>query len=530
MAQFTQARAGVPSYPYGVKKADTPEAQLAARIGWRMGRRIGLAHIVGAVMALISGNLVNANVGPRTGVHWWPDLVIFGVYFAVAFPLCGFFSNLSFVRATRWLVEARPPTPDERRRVLMQPLRQAMEGIVPWLGAALIWGIFVTTDNGVAYSVRVALSIVLGGLATSAIVYLLAERTLRPLFALTLAGEVPAHSGALGVRARLMLSWALGADIFLVMIGLTFFGRPAGKPPSAAAIWFLVDSGLVAGAIVLYVAARTLADPLRQLRQAVERVQGDDLTVEVPVDDGGEVGQLQAGFNRMVAGLRERRQLEDLFGRYVGEDVARQALQKDVTLGGERREVSALFVDLIGSTTLTQTQSPDQVVGLLNRFFEIVLRAVAAERGWVNKFEGDGALCVFGAPVSQEDHANRALRAARTIRRELLALAAEQSGVDAAIGVSSGTAVAGNVGAEQRYEYTVIGDPVNEAARLTDEAKRRLGRVLASEEAVARAGNEARNWTVADEVALRGRSEPTLVFEPAPTADVSEPLSRHAGA
>src|SRR5207237_10369874 len=180
------------------------------------------------------------------------------------------------------------------------------------------------SGNSVTAATRVGLSIVLGGLATSALVYLLVERTFRPLSALALAGAVPEHSGALGVRSRLMLSWALGADLFLIMIGLTFLGRPAGHPPSAAAIWFLVDSGLVAGAIVLYVAARSVADPLRQLREAVGRVQADDLTVEVPVDDGGEVGQLQAGFTRRVAGLRERRQVESVFGRYVGEDVARQ--------------------------------------------------------------------------------------------------------------------------------------------------------------------------------------------------------------
>ena len=168
---------------------------------------------------------------------------------------------------------------------------------------------------------------------------------------------------------------------------------------------------------------------------------------------------------------------------------------------------------------------PDDVVGLLNRFFDIVVRAVAAEGGWVNKFEGDGALCVFGAPMAQEDHATRALRAARTIRQEILALTATQTGVDAAIGVSSGSAVAGNVGAEQRYEYTVIGDPVNEAARLTDEAKHRLGRVLASEEAVARADGEGRSWVVADELQLRGRTDPTLVYEPAPSSIVREPTS-----
>jgi adenylate cyclase len=99
---------------------------------------------------------------------------------------------------------------------------------------------------------------------------------------------------------------------------------------------------------------------------------------------------------------------------------------------------------------------------------------VAAEGGWVNKFEGDGALCIFGAPVTLDDCALRALRAARVLRQELLVLAASNPELDAAIGVSAGTVVAGNVGDEQRYEYTVIGTPVNEAARLIYEP---LGRV-----------------------------------------------------
>ncbi len=484
---------------------------------------MGVAHFVGAVFAIVSGTLAARGIPGHASQLSRLDLAFFVGYLAIAFPLCGWRCFASFNRATGWLAEDRPPTPDEQRRTLRLPLTEAAEGMVPWLVAAVIWIVLdLSYGNSATFVTRVALSIILGGLATSALVYLLVERTLRPLFALALAGEVPERSGALSVRARLMLSWALGADLFLVMIGLTFLGRPASHPPSAAAIWFLVDSGLVAGTIVLYVAARSVADPLRELRRAVRRVHTGDLDVEVAVDDGAEVGLLQAGFNKMVSGLRERRQLEDLFGRYVGEDVAREALQRGVKLGGERREVSALFVDLIGSTTLTQTRSPDDVVELLNRFFDIIVRAVGAEGGWVNKFEGDGALCVFGAPVAQEDHATRALRAARTIRREMLALSATQPGIDAALGVSSGSVVAGNVGAEQRYEYTVIGDPVNEAARLTDEAKHRLGRVLASEEAIARADGESRSWAVADELQLRGRVEPTLVYEPAPSAAVRE--------
>ena len=498
---------------------------LRQQLGWQMGRREGVANIVGAVFAVVSGALAARGIpGSGSGLSK-VDLAVFVAYLAVAFPLCGHISLRAYKYATRWLGEERTPTFEEQRRTLRLPLTQAATGMVPWLVAAVIWVVLdLSYGNTATFVTRVGLSITLGGLATSALVYLLLERTFRPLFALALAGDVPERSGAMSVRSRLMLSWALGADLFLIMIGLTYLGRPAHHPPSAAAIWFLVDTGLFAGAIVLYVAARSVADPLRDLRHAVGRVRAGDLDVEVEVDDGAEVGLLQAGFNKMVAGLRERRQLQDLFGRYVGEDVARDALEHGVRLGGERREVSALFVDLIGSTALTQTRSPDDVVALLNRFFEIVVRTVAAEGGWVNKFEGDGALCVFGAPMPQDDHATRALRAARTIRREILALSASEAGVDAAVGVSSGTVVAGNVGAEQRYEYTVIGDPVNEAARLTDEAKHRLGRVLASEEAVARSDGESRSWVVADELRLRGRSDPTLVYEPAPSSAVREPL------
>jgi len=253
------------------------------------------------------------------------------------------------------------------------------------------------------------------------------------------------------------------------------------------------------------------------------KVQDGHLDASATVDDAGEVGLLQSGFNHMVVGLRERNVLQDLFGRHVGPDVARQALEMGVRLGGERREVAVLFVDLLGSTEMSLRHPPDEVVEMLNQFFGAVVRVVAAERGWVNKFEGDGALCVFGAPVALDDAAARALRAARTIRAELLALAALHPELDAAIGVSAGAVVAGNVGAEQRYEYTVIGTPVNAAARLTDAAKQRLSRVLADHDVVTRASAESASWMVADEITLRGVQDPVLVYEPAPHGGAIQP-------
>ena len=148
---------------------------------------------------------------------------------------------------------------------------------------------------------------------------------------------------------------------------------------------------------------------------------------------------------------------------------------------------------------------------MLNSFFAGVVRCVGAEGGYVSKFEGDGALCVFGAPIPQDDHAERALRAARALRLELRSLS---ESIDAAIGISSGHVVAGNIGAANRYEYTIIGDAVNEASRLCDEAKNRHTRVLAGERTLDRCGSEAANWGHSGNIHLRGRARPTVAFEP----------------
>jgi adenylate cyclase len=161
--------------------------------------------------------------------------------------------------------------------------------------------------------------------------------------------------------------------------------------------------------------------------------------VTVQVDDGSEVGLLQAGFNRMAEGLRERERLHDLFGRHVGRDVARAALENEgeIELGGEVREVAALFVDMVGSTRLAVDRPAARVVSLLNTFFCLVVEVVEEHGGWVNKFEGDAALCVFGAPAPRADAAADALRAARRLRERL---AGELKGAEACIGVSAGPA------------------------------------------------------------------------------------------
>ncbi|HMC68158.1 MAG TPA: adenylate/guanylate cyclase domain-containing protein, partial [Mycobacteriales bacterium] len=280
-------------------------------------------------------------------------------------------------------------------------------------------------------------------------------------------------------------------------------------PISSSALAFLGIVALLAGATTMVFSAKSVAEPVESVTAALADVEAGRLDIAVPVYDGSQVGQLQAGFNAMVEGLRERRRLRDLFGRQVGEDVAQHALQRGVHLGGEQMRVAVLFVDVIGSTALAQSLPPTAVVSALNEFFAIVVEVVDRTGGIINKFEGDAALCVFGAPVPRADAAACALVAARLLRQRL----ADVNGLSAAIGVSAGLVVAGNVGTKERFEYTVIGDAVNEAARLTELAKTRPDRLLVSASVLEAVADNAElaHWQLEGETMLRGRTVPTAL-------------------
>jgi adenylate cyclase len=379
-----------------------------------------------------------------------------------------------------------------------------------WGIAAVIAGTIWLTA-GIAAGDVTGSTILLGGLTACSLQYLLIERAMRPVIAIALAGGPPPQVATPGVAARLGMAWSLttavplfGAVAFVVA-DLSGADLPQGQLKGT--VLFLVAVAIGVGLLAMRLAARSVAEPVGAVRRALERVEGGDLETRIEVDDGSEVGLLQAGFNRMAAGLKERERLRDLFGRHVGRDVARAALEREIRLGGEVREVAVLFVDLVGSTTIAARRPPSEVVALLNDFFRIVVDAAERHGGWVNKFEGDAALCVFGAPGDLEDAAGGALCAAREIRDHV---ARELPDLDLGVGVSAGRAVAGNVGAEERYEYTVIGDPVNEAARLCELAKEKPERLLASEAALRRASvAETQRWSLGEAVTLRGRDEPT---------------------
>jgi adenylate cyclase len=489
---------------------------LARLVRRSVRRRLFFANLAGAAVVILYLQLSSPS-GLAPDAPLWLSLLVAGATLVALVLVAYSIGHWAYGRSVRWALEGRAPTDHERHDMLRQPWRQASRPLVFWLTAAGLFTMFAAVAGSDALTLtRVVSTIVLGGLVSCALAHLLVERSFRPLFAHVFTGSSPRRPRTLGVRMRVLLTWVVGSGVPLAGIALDAVIGGAQTPRAATATLALLC--LAGGFIAAMATARSLADPLDGVRDALARVRDDDLGVGLVVDDGGEVGEVQAGFNQMVDGLRERRRLRDLFGRHVGQQVATNALEQGTGLGGRQADASVIFVDIIGSTAMAEVLPPDEVVATLNAFFDVVVRTVDAEGGWVNKFEGDGALAIFGVPGTQPDHAARALRAARRLRASLVELAEHQPGVEAGIGVSSGRVVAGNVGTEARYEYTVIGPAVNEAARLTDVAKGRPLKALASGEVVRRAGDEAASWHDVGTAALRGRQSPTAIFEPVVTA------------
>src|SRR3954464_1426594 len=478
----------------------------------RPARVGGISNALGAIVVF----LFIFFLAPRTLSHkeWEHALRGNAIAFAVFTPAGLLIGRTWTARVFRpimdWLREEHPATDAEGRLLLSYPLRFA-------LIAGLIWGaaaVFLTAVNlalDVPNPAPVAVMIILGGVTASAVEFLLVERVLRQATARALAGSAPPGGRTPGVGLRLIMAWLLATAVPL--LGVVAFSIAEFTSPKieahqvVVASLFLVGVALVIGLLAIRFAARSVSDPVTEVSSAFERVESGDFDVAVPVTDADEVGVLQAGFNRMVAGLAERERMRDLFGRHVGDDVARAAMDGDMRLGGEVREVGGLFLDIVGSTSLAAERPPEEVVSLLNAFFAIVVEVTEAHNGLVNKFEGDAALCVFGPPTSCDAPAGAALCAGRELRDRLRP---EIPDVDYGIGVSFGAAVAGNVGAERRFEYTVIGDPVNEGARLCELAKRQPERLLASESALASAREGGANrWALGGAVTLRGRPEAT---------------------
>jgi adenylate cyclase len=481
----------------------------------------GMSEFASAVrkrdLVLLNGYLVAAT------------LVEGAVVIAYLLPLVRFFADVG--RSASTVV---------RRRARNAPAAIGLIGFAPWLASALFFPAMTLAHfgrwSGELMSQQVLSPLVNGFLAATTsylLVDLVFQRMVTPrVFP---EGDLTQVEGSIapGVSLRLLIFLlAVAFAPLFTMLGLVRAAavRFAAGIPAAEVVPHLTSGTLVTfflygtlGVCLTLVVARIITRPLVEMAAGLRRVAAGDLEVTVRVTSDDELGVLETGVNSLVAALRDREHILRTFGHVVEPSVRDHLLSGDLRPGGELREASVLFCDLRGYTAIAERTPPAEMVATLNEFFTVMTAWVRECGGFVDKFVGDAMLVVFGLfdrdrSSTRRRSAGDGLRCAIGMRGKLGALNAERTAAGRtplriAIGFDAGEVLAGTLGAEDRHEYTVIGDTVNVAQRL-QELCRELGRDLLVTEAAYELARESGFAPEAAErmsVPLRGRSEPVRV-------------------
>jgi adenylate cyclase len=445
----------------------------------------------------------------------WRGGTALAVFAIVVVPVLLRVRRNRFAASTAWLRERRTPTDRERRMTLGAPSEAVRLSALTWGIGATFFAMLGATES-VSAALYIFSAVVLGGITTTAVWYLIAERIMRPVSARALDGGPADHRFGPSIQLRLAMAWTLATGVPLLGVITLAVGYLAdvGFEPhrTFAAILGLVAVALVVGLFTLVVAARSVAERIGALHRALARVQAGDFAARVVVDDASEIGRLQVGFNTMSAGLAERERIREVFGTYVDRDVAAHILQAGAALQGDEVDVTLMFVDVRSFTSFAERLPPIEVVATLNRLFERIVPLVHRHGGHVDKYAGDGLFAVFGAPRRHLDHADRALMAAL----ELSDAVRDEFGTALSVGVglNSGTVVAGNVGGAGRLEFSVIGDAVNVAARVESATRQTGDLVLLTGETLALLRADHGEFVARQGLVLKGKSSCVQIYAP----------------
>jgi adenylate cyclase len=473
------------------------------------------ANLIGIAVAALLVTVAIPEPSIFDDAPGWITFIVVPGYLVFAMAVGTYWITRRTVLALRWAIEERKPTRIDERNTFLAPWRVAMVDLSLWgIGTILSTTLYGLVNR--MFIPRFLFAVGFCGILVATAAYLLTEFALRPVAAQALEAGRPPRRLTSGIMGRTMMVWLLGSGVPVIGIALTAIFQTwmqnLTETQFAVGVIIVSAATLIFGFILMWIMSWLTATPVRVVRAALKRVEQGDLRGNLVVFDGTELGELQRGFNAMVDGLRERERVRDLFGRHVGREVALAAEREKPKLRGEERHVAVVFIDIVGSTQLVTSRPPAEVVQFLNRFFTIVVEEVDRHRGLVNKFEGDASLAIFGAPNRLDCPEDEALGAARAIADRLTN---EMPECQAGIGVAAGQVVAGNVGAKERFEYTVIGGPVNEAARLCELAKSYPGRLLATADTVQGASEtECARWSLGETVTLRGHDHPTRLASP----------------
>ncbi len=271
----------------------------------------------------------------------------------------------------------------------------------------------------------------------------------------------------------------------------------------------LLSTGLL---IAIFMGVR-FSRPIKKLVAATEAIAKGDYHHRVKLTSRDELGHLANAFNRMAAELLRHKLARESFGKYVGEEVLEMIVNdsEQLWLKGYENEATIIFADIRGFTAYSENRNPKAVVAMLNTFFEIATGAILDYGGYVDKFIGDSVLGVFGVPVVRKDHVERAVRAALALNERLQQRGNQTNPLLSfvGIGIHTGRVVSGNIGSQSKMEYTVIGDTVNLASRLSSLAA--PGEILVTEK-VRHALGGSITATPAGIRVIKGKTDPVKTY------------------
>lgn len=269
---------------------------------------------------------------------------------------------------------------------------------------------------------------------------------------------------------------------------------------------------------IAFIMSKHLSRPIHNLVAASQAIDKGDYHYRLNERRNDEIGELALAFNQMAEGLLRKSQVENVFSRFVSSNVARKIMENldEVELGGKHVRASVLFADIVGFTSMSERMPPQEITQLLNEYFTYISQISSYYKGYIDKFMGDCAMVVFGVPDQDDEHAFNAIACAVMIRElvKQLNIKRAQQGLDAVhfrIGVNSGNVVAGNLGSAERMQYTVVGDPVNLASRLSSIAG--ADQIIITDELYRRPHIKPRVIAEAHQtIQVRGKREPVTTW------------------
>lgn len=319
----------------------------------------------------------------------------------------------------------------------------------------------------------------------------------------------------------------VGAYVKLEKLGVIVFSKIL-KSTIVAPAYEMKRSAFKTAGIILSVAivliflfSMTLTGPIEILATLVRHVSTGNFDIKASdrvkawVED--EVHDLAHAFDNMTEGLKERDKVKSLFSKFHGSSVAEDLIKNDIGVGGQNKEVTVFFSDIRGFTAFSENRSPEEVVEMLNEYFEVMVGIINRNHGVVDKFIGDAIMAVWGAPHTSETDTQNALKACLEMRVALVELntrraSRDQGPIRIGMGLHTGRAISGTIGSNERMEYTVIGDTVNMSSRIEASTKAFGSDLLVSQSVVDKIG-PSYLVEVAGEASVKGKTEPLKLYK-----------------